>query len=92
MPFPSPTATPAGCGQPWSPVLEGMNELHLNGSEPRIFPGVVMSRHRRGSQRQGSASEKDEGSAYPTRRSLVRGSGSFDGRANYGDEEGNRVL
>ncbi|KAH0537097.1 putative zinc finger protein [Glutinoglossum americanum] len=54
--FPSPTTTivgggSVGGGQHWSPVLEGMKELTLNGSEPRIFPGVVMSRHRRNSQR-----------------------------------------
>jgi AMP deaminase len=41
--------------------LEGFSDLHLSGSEPRIFPGLVSGRARRGSQRQSSISENDEG-------------------------------
>jgi hypothetical protein len=80
------TGGSGGGGQHWGPVLEGMKDLHLSGSEPRIFPGVAMSRHRRNSQRQGSMSEKDEGFGYLATKKLTKGSGSLDG-ANYGDEE-----
>jgi len=39
--------------------VEGFGDLHLSGSEPRIFPGLVSRSQRRDSQRQGSSSEAD---------------------------------
>ena len=39
--------------------LDGLAHSHIDGTEPRIFPGVVHERIRRGSMRQGSSSEKD---------------------------------
>jgi AMP deaminase len=42
--------------------LEGFADLHLSGSEPRIFPGVVSRTQRRDSLvRKGSVSETDRG-------------------------------
>ncbi|EHK98872.1 putative AMP deaminase [Glarea lozoyensis 74030] len=39
--------------------VEGFSDLHLSASEPRIFPGLVSGRQRRGSTRQGSMHEDD---------------------------------
>ncbi|KAI9880300.1 MAG: AMP deaminase [Pleopsidium flavum] len=48
-------------GQDW---VDSMGQMHINGVAPRMFPGVVHERTRRGSLRQRSSSEKDaEGSA-----------------------------
>ncbi|KAI9761965.1 MAG: protein phosphatase 2A regulatory subunit cdc55 [Chaenotheca gracillima] len=45
--------------QPGLPPLDAMGQLHLDGAEPKIFPGVISRKSRRQSVRQQSASEKD---------------------------------
>ena len=40
----------------WS---DSIGQSHISGTEPRMFPGVVYERNRRGSTRQGSQSDKD---------------------------------
>jgi len=40
--------------------LDGFADLHLSGSEPRIFPRVVSRRQRRDAVRKGSRSEADD--------------------------------
>ena len=45
--------------EPPRPV-EGFGDLHLSGSEPKIFPGIVSKRQRRDSLRQNSMSETDD--------------------------------
>jgi AMP deaminase len=60
---------------------EGYGDLHLSGSEPRIFPGVVSRTQRRGSKagmvaRQGSMSETDgDGSVGKGSVGMSRGKG-----------------
>ena len=39
--------------------VDSLGQSHISGTEPRIFPGVVHERTRRGSLRKGSGSEKD---------------------------------
>lgn len=45
-------------GPPSEDFIDGMNDLHLSGSEPRIYPGMI-SRQRANSLRQGSVHESD---------------------------------
>jgi len=40
--------------------VENFGDLHLSGSEPRIFPGIVSRTQRRDSVRKGSMNENDE--------------------------------
>jgi len=48
-------------GQNW---LDSIGQMHINDAAPRIFPGIVHERTRRGSLSQGRSSEKDvEGTA-----------------------------
>lgn len=39
-------------------LVDVMGQMHIDGAAPRMFPGVVHERTRRGSVRQGSSSEK----------------------------------
>ncbi len=75
---------------PWP--VEGFADLHLSGSELRIFPGVVSRNQRRDSQvRQGSMSETDGvGSVRNRSRGTSRGKGKeLDGAVEEeSDEEG----
>lgn len=57
-----PTAVAAGQPTGTWPI-DGMNDLHLSGSEPRIYPGMISRRHRTNSLRQSSAHESDERAA-----------------------------
>lgn len=50
----------ANKGRESSWPLEGFTDLHLSGSEPRIFPGVVSRKQRRDSIRKDSGTESDE--------------------------------
>jgi AMP deaminase len=63
--------------------LEGFADLHLSASEPRIFPGLVSGRQGRGSTRQGSGHEADDGG-------ISMGSGSANGngkgKSKFGSE------
>ena len=54
--MPSPTLSE----QYWS---DSVGHSHINGAEPRIFPGVVHERTRKGSIRQNSSSEHDSDAA-----------------------------
>ncbi|KUI57247.1 AMP deaminase [Cytospora mali] len=55
------TSPPLG-GPPGASLIDGMNDLHLSGSEPRIYPGMISNskRQRANSLRQGSMHESDE--------------------------------
>jgi AMP deaminase len=75
--------------------VEGYGDLHLSGSEPRIFPGVVSRTQRRDSKvgqavRQGSQSETDgdgsvgKGSVGKTR---TKGNTGLDGSVDEKVEE-----
>lgn len=56
------------------PVVEGFGDLHLSGSEPRIFPGIVSRTQRRDSLvRKSSVSETDE--QVGATRKLPKGKG-----------------
>ncbi|KAK7737424.1 AMP deaminase [Cytospora paraplurivora] len=56
---PSPNVTSAPIAGPHSEnFIDGMKDLHLSGSEPRIYPGMI-SRQRANSLRQGSVHESD---------------------------------
>ncbi|KAF8467784.1 hypothetical protein BDZ91DRAFT_793449 [Kalaharituber pfeilii] len=59
------------------PVEIQMKDLHLDGSEPKYFPGMITSSSRTRSWKQRSYSEKDSGGArvesIQVRKSLVRG-------------------
>lgn len=57
--------SPSG-GQSWH--MDAMKDLHLSGSEPRIYPGMISRRQRTNSLRQSSIHESDERTA--TRRPL----------------------
>jgi AMP deaminase len=66
--FPHSLTSPHLSGIPRGPV-EGFADLHLSGSEPRIFPGVVSRTQRRDSQvRKSSWSETDESVGTRTRK------------------------
>jgi AMP deaminase len=77
--------------------VEGYGDLHLSGSEPRIFPGVVSRTQRRDSKvgqavRQGSQSETDgdgsvgKGSVGKTRAKANTGlDGSVDEKVEESD-------
>lgn len=68
-PTSSPSVTPVHSGVTSPPVggaagqsfHDGMKDLHLSGSEPRIYPGMISSsrRQRANSLRQGVAQEPD---------------------------------
>jgi AMP deaminase len=84
----------AGMSRETSWPAEGYGDLHLSGSEPRIFPGVVSRTQRRDSKagmvaRQGSMSETDgdgsvgKGSVGKTRG---MGKGGLDGSVNEKEE------
>ncbi|KAM0437395.1 hypothetical protein ACHAPT_001757 [Fusarium lateritium] len=45
----SPTGLSAGRDQPW--INDTMADLHLSGSDPRMFPGIITRGHRTGSLR-----------------------------------------
>lgn len=59
-----PTSSPAMNAQqpqstgPWP--IESTKDLHLSGSEPRIYPGMISRRQRTNSLRQSSTHESDE--------------------------------
>ena len=56
------------------PVVEGFGDLHLSGSEPRIFPGIVSRTQRRDSLvRRSGASEMEE--QVGVARKAVKGKG-----------------
>lgn len=61
--------------------VEGFGDLHLSGSEPRIFPGIVSRTQRRDSLvRKNSASETDDhGSITSRNRGKSRSKTSYDG-------------
>ena len=65
-------AIPSSVTREGSWPVEGFGDLHLSGSEPRIFPGIVSRTQRRDSlvqQRQNSMSETDDyGSATTSTR------------------------
>jgi AMP deaminase len=54
----------------WSAAADGMRDLHLSANEPRYFPGVVTRGHRKGSKRQDSVHESDEGGGKKDRREM----------------------
>lgn len=68
-PTSSPSVTPVQSNVTSPPVgsaagqsfIDGMKDLHLSGSEPRIYPGMISSsrRQRANSLRQGSMHESD---------------------------------
>lgn len=67
-PTSSPSVTPAQSNVTSPPMgsaagqsfIDGMKDLHLSGSEPRIYPGMISSRRQRAnSLRQGSMHESD---------------------------------
>jgi len=72
--------------------VEGFGDLHLSGSEPRIFPGVVSRNQRRDSLvRKGSLSETDDHGSVGTSRKGGKGKGnrSYDGAV---EEESDKEL
>jgi AMP deaminase len=81
---------PAGVARETSWPVDGYGDLHLSGSEPRIFPGVVSRTQRRDSKagqavRQGSQSETDgDGSVGKgsVGKSRARGNTALDGSVN----------
>lgn len=58
-------ASPTGTGPPWDQgwPSDGMADLHLSGSDPRMFPGVFTRGHRSGSFR--NLAQAAEGVAVP---------------------------
>ena len=89
----------AGLGRETSWPVDGYGDLHLSGSEPRIFPGIVSRTQRRDSRagqavRQGSQSETDgdgsvgKGSVGKARqRNSMVVDGSVDEKAGESDGE-----
>ncbi|KAI9681188.1 MAG: AMP deaminase [Caeruleum heppii] len=51
MPSPTPTGPSVSHPQTWPAVADAMGHLHIAGSEPRIFPGVISRPTRKGSVR-----------------------------------------
>lgn len=56
----SQVGSPSG-GQSWH--MDAMKDVHLSGSEPRIYPGMISRRQRTNSLRQSSTHESDERTA-----------------------------
>jgi AMP deaminase len=61
--------------------VEGFGDLHLSGSEPKIFPGIVSRRQRRDSLRKSSMSETDDPGSVSTSRK-GKGTKGYDGVVN----------
>ncbi|KAF7890458.1 hypothetical protein EAF00_008773 [Botryotinia globosa] len=57
--FNSPISANKGREKSWG-LEAGFSDLHLSGSEPRIFPGLVSRKQRRESNRKNSVTESDE--------------------------------
>lgn len=57
-----PTSSPAVAAQqqPGPAGIHDMTDLHLSGSEPRIYPGMITRRQRTNSLRKSSTHEGDE--------------------------------
>lgn len=55
---------------PWP--LDSMKDVHLSGSEPRIYPGMISRRQRTNSLRQSSTHESDERATAKTVVSSVK--------------------
>lgn len=71
---PAPTSSPAIMAQQGPPsgglqqhqpgwALDGMKDMHLSGSEPRIYPGMISRRQRSNSLRKSSMHEGDDRAA-----------------------------
>lgn len=69
--------------------IEGFRDLHVSGSEPRIFPGVVSRNQRRDSlaKERNSFSENDDLIWGPRRSKKGSGRPGRDGNVNDGKEE-----
>lgn len=64
-----------------SEVVGGMRDLHLNGSEPRIFPGVISRPQRRGSliSKDGSRQSSGHETDFEAKRRSAIFAGGIDG-------------
>jgi AMP deaminase len=71
--------------------VEGFRDLHVSGSEPRIFPGVVSRNHRRDSlaKERSSFSEKDDANWTPIKSKREHGKFGDDGNDIEGKGLGN---
>jgi AMP deaminase len=84
--FNSPISAAKGRETSWP--IEGFSDLHLSGSEPRIFPGVVSRKQRRESIRKNSGTESDEHALMMLRRSADnKSSATLDMKVDEADAE-----
>ncbi|PQE04314.1 AMP deaminase protein [Rutstroemia sp. NJR-2017a BBW] len=84
--FNSPISAAKGRETSWP--IEGFSDLHLSGSEPRIFPGVVSRKQRRESIRKNSGTESDDHALMMLRRSADnKSSATLDMKVNEADAE-----
>lgn len=83
--FNSPHSANKGREKSWG-LDAGFSDLHLSGSEPRIFPGLVSRKQRRDSIRKNSVTDSDEHALMMLQRSGDnRSVTTLDGKV---DEEG----
>lgn len=64
----------------------GFSDLHLSGSEPRIFPGLVSRKQRKDSMRKNSVGESDEHALMMLKRESNKSATALDGKVN--EDEG----
>lgn len=72
--------------QPGWNALDGMKDMHLSGSEPRIYPGMISRRQRTDSLRKSSMHEGDDRGASAT-GTPKRGLSGTEGAVEEGDRE-----